>query len=278
MNAQQQKPVNTKALAWTVGVHAVIILLLLFISYSVPANENTIEEMGMEVNLGTDPNGSGTDQPMAMDEPSPEVTARGGKAAGAESNETKEMETGNEADAPVVNTPSKTNINRNNNTTERKRARTTTPQQNTNTAVQQRPRYVYSGSNGKGGNSASTNQAGTSEGNTNGNGDRGVPGGTPGASNYEGSPGPGTGGISHTLSGRSISPSRFEAEFNEGGKVVISVTVDRDGNIINKRIKSSSSSRLNNLALQKLGQAKFSKSPNAEPQQFGEITILFKTR
>ena len=137
---------------------------------------------------------------------------------------------------------------------------------------------MYDGANGRGGNSATSNQPGTSEGNTTGDGDRGVPGGTPGASNYTGSPGPGTGGISHTLSGRDITPKRFSAEFNEGGKVVIRIKVDRNGNIISKTVRSSPSSTLTKIALQKLSQAKFSASPNAAPEQFGDITIVFKTR
>ena len=60
--------------------------------------------------------------------------------------------------------------------------------------------------------------------------------------------------------------------------MVIKVTVDRDGNIIDKRIKSSPNRTLSNIALQKLSQAKFSPNKDAAPQQFGEITIVFKSR
>ena len=105
-----------------------------------------------------------------------------------------------------------------------------------------------------------------------------MPGGTPGAANYSGIPGNGNGGIRHTLSGRQISPDKFEAEFHESGKVVIHVTVDRDGNIVDKRVKSSSNPELTRLALDKLRGAKFSRSEGAEPQQFGDITINFTTR
>lgn len=119
---------------------------------------------------------------------------------------------------------------------------------------------------------------GSSEGNTTGPGDRGVPGGTPGAENYTGTPGNGTGGINHTLSGRRISPDKFEAEFHEGGKVVIHVTVDRNGNIVDKRVKTSSSATLTRIAMDKLANAHFSKSDGPEPQQFGDVTFIFKTR
>ena len=105
-----------------------------------------------------------------------------------------------------------------------------------------------------------------------------MPGGTPGAANYSGIPGNGTGGIGHTLSGRTISPDKFEAEFHEGGKVIIHVTVDRNGIIVNKFVKSSSNPELTRLALEKLNNSKFSKSEGPEPQQFGDVTIIFKTR
>ncbi len=118
---------------------------------------------------------------------------------------------------------------------------------------------------------------GTSEGNTTGPGDRGVPGGTPGSTNYTGSPGNGKGGISTSLSGRQISPDRFEASFHEGGTVKIRVTVDRNGNIVAKSVVSSPSAELSKLAMQKLAQAKFSPSSDAQPQQFGTVTIVFKT-
>ena len=108
--------------------------------------------------------------------------------------------------------------------------------------------------------------------------DQGVQGGTPGAANYSGIPGNGTGGIGHTLSGRAISPDKFEAEFRESGKVVIHVTVDKNGNIIDKRVKTSSSPQLTKIALDKLSNARFSKSEGPEPQQFGDVTIIFKTR
>jgi TonB family protein len=89
---------------------------------------------------------------------------------------------------------------------------------------------------------------------------------------------PGSGGIGHTLTGRKISPDRFEAEFKEGGTVVIHVTVNRDGNIVNKYVKSSPNAQLTRLAMEKLAGAKFSQASGSEPQQFGDVTIVFKAR
>ena len=61
-----QKPVNSKALAWTVGIHVLLFLLFFFLRYTVsqavvPPVDST---GGLEVNLGTSDNGSGHDQPQ----------------------------------------------------------------------------------------------------------------------------------------------------------------------------------------------------------------------
>ncbi len=270
---------NIKAAAWTIGVHILLFLLFIWIRYATPVVP-PVEELGMEVNLGTSEDGSGTDQPMATDAPAEAAATTTYKAAAQEPGEAKEIMQSDDPDAPAVApVTATTNTTRNDRrTTPNVRNRNTGNEAAARNSPPQRPRYVYSGSNGPGGNSAGTNQAGTNEGNTTGNGDRGVPGGTPGAANYTGSPGNGTGGISHTVSGRSISPRQFVAEFNEGGRVIIKVTVDRDGNIVSKSVKSSPSAALSRIALQKVSQAKFSSNRDAAPQQFGEITIVFKTR
>lgn len=280
MTLSQEQTINTKAAAWTIGVHILLFLLFFLLKYSLPAPQ-PVEELGMEVNLGTSDNGLGDDQPMSVDAPSEANLSKSFNASTQQNNDAKEMMTSNDADAPTI-APVKTDHNSVHHNAEEnithKNNKSTLATNNThNRPQQERPKYVYHGSNGPGGNNAITNKSGGNEGNTTGEGDRGVPGGTPGATNYVGSPGNGTGGISHTLSGRDISPKQFVAEFNEGGRVVIRVTVDRAGNIVAKTVKSSPSAALSRLALQKLSQAKFTPNNDAAPQQFGEITIVFKT-
>jgi outer membrane biosynthesis protein TonB len=249
--------INIKAAAWTISVHVLLLLLFLFISYSIPASI-PVQEMGMEVNLGTDDNGSGDIQPMSPDEHADKVKSEA--ATATQDAGVPDIMKIDDADAPAVTTKTHTGSN------------TTQTTTHPDKVVHQQPRYLYAG-----GNNTPANQQSSSEGNTTGNGDRGVHDGT-GGNNYTGNPGAGNGGmISHTLSGRDITPSKFEAEFKEGGKVVIRVTVDRNGTIINKTVTSSPSPELSHIALQKLSEAKFSKNNNAEPQQFGIITIVFKT-
>jgi hypothetical protein len=261
---QQQPSVNKKALAWTIGVHALLLLIFFYWRYTVVPPAPPVDlGGGLEVNLGTSDNGSGHDQPMSVKAPAPYQATVVFKSVAAHSSVPKNILQSTEADAPAVNSNNK------------KSGKATT---NETGQAQEKPKYTYAGDNGPGGNSASQDKPGTNEGNGTGPGDKGVPSGTPGAANYSGIPGNGTGGIGHNLSGRSISPDRFEAEFNEGGKVVIHVTVDRNGEIVSKFVKSSSNAQLTKLAMEKLNNAHFSKSDGPEPQQFGDVTIFFTTR
>lgn len=265
---QQHDPVvNNRALAWTVGIHALLLLLFFLLTYTItppPIVQAPDVGGGMEVNLGTSETGSGHNQPMSTKKPAPYQAAVVYKTAVSHvSNIPHEVVLSNEADAPVVD--------------ETKAKKKGNEEANAKGHVQEKPRYTYQGETGQGGNDAAQNKPGKSEGITTGNGDQGVPGGSPGAANYSGIPGNGTGGIGHNLAGRTISPDKFEAEFSESGKVVIHVTVDRNGNIINRQVKSSSSKQLTKIALEKLDGARFNKSESSAPEQFGDVTFVFKT-
>lgn len=264
--ATQQPPaINIKALSWTIGIHAVLLLLFFLWRYTIPAITAEIGN-GLEVNLGSSETGSGNDQPMSKEDPSSFSAAVIYKDAEVKTQLPKDMMHSDATDAPVVNDPNKKDI---------KGQTGTKP----NTTVPLIPKSVYGGdNNGKGGNGAKDNKPGTNEGITTGPGDQGINGGTPGATNYTGIPGSGGGGTYHTLTGRDITPKKLEAEFREGGKVVISVTVDRDGNIVSKFVKSSSNPELTRIAMDKISKAKFSKSNSSAPQQFGDVTIVFKAR
>ena len=262
--AQQPPAFNVKAFSWTVGIHALILLLFLLFRYSVPAVVPAADGNGMEVNLGTSENGSGTDQPMSKEDPAAFSAAVVYKNAAEKTDLPKNMMQSTDADAMAIKAAN-----------DAKRA-AGTGADNSKAIEHPKAKYDYQGETGKGGNAAAQNAPGTSEGITNGPGDQGVKGGTPGAANYTGAPG--TGGIGHTLTGRSITPAKFEAEFREGGTVVFHVTVDRQGNIVSKYVKSSSSPQLTKLALDKLSKARFSPTNSSEPQQFGDVTIIFKAR
>lgn len=262
--------INKKAIAVSIGAHLLLLVICLFIGYSLPASSLPIEEMGMEVNLGSSDNGSGTDQPMNTDHPAFQPTEQASKATNTQaSTTTQNLATDeNDADAPTINNEPKP---RKNNESKK---------DNRNTALQQqKPKILFPASNGKGGNAAANNKDGSNEGDGSGQGDKGVSGGTPGAANYSGIPGGGGVGIGHSFSDRTIvSKPRPDAEFKEGGKVVIHITVNREGNIVSKRVKSSPSNELSKLAIEKLKDVRFNSSSNVPPEQFGDITFVFKTR
>ena len=278
-NIAINKPIQPKPLLITVVAHILLLLLLALWTFSLPPEAPPAQEMGMEVNLGTTADGSGVDQPMDTEDPAPEASNASRSSASAATSQA-EVERSEEEDAPSVPEPNKTQTQRiASNIPTTKPGSSTTTTAPAAAAQQQRPRYVYNGATGRGGNSATANMPGTGEGNTTGPGDRGVPGGTPGSPNYTGSPGNGTGGISHSLSGRNIIafPPK-EAQFREGGRVIVRVTVNRDGTIVNKQIVSSTNTELSPIALRKLQQVRFNKSDNAPEEQFGNITFVFKTR
>lgn len=280
MNNTAEQPLNLKASAWTIGVHVVLLLLLIFVTYTVPATVTPVQDLGMEVNLGTSDNGSGTDQPMAQEDPAPDAASVSYKTSASENAAPKEMMQTDEQDAPEVsNVTSKTQTANNNTQTQNtKHQRNNQEALSANNSRMQRPRYVYNGGTGRGGNGALMDAPGSSEGNTTGNGDRGVPGGTPGAANYTGVPGNGN-GISYNLARRTIVAfPPPDANFREGGRVTVRVTVNREGVIVNKQIISAGNAEIRNVALHKVDKIRFNKSDTAPEEQFGTITFVFKTR
>ncbi len=281
MNFEQKK--NTKAAAFTVGIHVLLLLLFLMCRYTLPA-ETKVEDMGMEVNLGTSENGSGTDQPENMDDPAAANAAVATNAASTSSSNDKEINTTEDDDAPVVDMrkpkPNTKPVPKQPTTESKKKA---TVQNNTSTAAKsapaQSPRYVYTGATGKGGNGAQQNKPGGNEGIGTGEGDMGVPHGTPGAANYSGTPGAGGGSSMHfSIANRSlVSRPDPKAEFKEGGQVVIHVTVNRDGVVTESRVVRAANATIRALALHKLAGVKFNKSASAPAEQFGDITFDFRT-
>jgi len=278
MSAISEK-VAPRPLVITLGLHALLLLVLILWRYTLPAAAVSLPDMGMEVNLGTSADGSGTDQPLNIEDPAPSVSDSRNNAGSQTA--ANDFESSNDDDAPsVASAPTRRPTTNPANQDERRRsvpATSNAPASNKPQAAR-RPTYVYEGATGQGGNGANANVAGTSEGNTTGSGDRGVPYGTPGAGNYSGTPGSGTGGIAFNLSGRNIIayPAR-EAKFRQGGKVTVRVTVNRAGEIVNKQVVSSSNSELSPIALQKLAQVRFNHSETAPAEQFGTITFVFKT-
>jgi hypothetical protein len=264
------KNFNPKAAIISIGAHIVLLLLCLFIGYTLPATSAPSDEMGMEVNLGSSEDGFGDEQGLSTADPTfqPEEvqTSTSDNNDAETSNDLVTDE--NDVDAAVVKTNPNANKRQNNNNIIPDKGKT-----------QQQPKILFPANNGNGGNASRTNQNGGSEGDGKGDSDKGVTGGVADASNYTGIPGNGTGGIGHSFIDRSlVAKPRPDAEFRESGKVVIRVTVNRSGAVIAKRIKSQANAELGKIALKKIEEVRFSKSESAPPEQFGDITFVFKSR
>lgn len=268
-----QNKKNIKAAIWTIAVHLLLILSLIWIKYQ-PSLQENIEEYGIEVNLGTTDNAFGFDQPQDMRAYNNSVTIHEG---GTVSNRDVSSEfSDNVLTENAVSAPDLSVVPRNNRRTEQIPI---TPQPPT--PPQPKPRHVYTGSAGSNtsGNEALRNRAAGSEGIGVGEGDMGVIGGTPGAVNYTGTPGRGNAGVSYRLSNRKLEGDiGRNADFNVGGKVIFNITVNRKGEITDSRIapQSSTDKTLQTIAKEKLKRAKFTEDISAPPEQFGTITFEFK--
>lgn len=282
LNFEQQK--NAKAIGITIGLHVLLLLFFLFCKYSMPM-EVPASPMGLEVNLGTSEDGFGTDQPEQTGSPADAhlQQASANTAQAAQNVALHGIMTTDNQDAAAVTVHDKNDTRHNrsdhpNNSSSSKASSSVATAANNHKEAIQKPKYIFAGSKGDGkGNDASMDHAGGSEGIGTGNGDMGVPGGTPGASNYKGIPG-GNGNMYFDLKGRYLvgRPDK-DAKFREGGKVVFKVTVDRNGNITDHSLVSAANATIKALAIQKLKAVKFNPAPNALPEQFGTITFNFTT-
>jgi len=139
------------------------------------------------------------------------------------------------------------------------------------------------GNNGGGGdgNSGHEGNDGRPDGNPNTHGNGGTGGGEGGGDGTGKGPGkgPGNGGYGFSLSGRSImTPPVLSKDTKEEGKVVVEITVDKNGKVIkadpNGRGTTTSSPMLKAKARQAALATQFNVSGEFEEQK-GTITIIF---
>ncbi|MDL2315137.1 hypothetical protein LJC16_02645 [Bacteroidales bacterium OttesenSCG-928-C19] len=121
-------------------------------------------------------------------------------------------------------------------------------------------------------------QEGSGQGDTEGSGYRGNPGGDPNSTRYDGMPG--QGGVSFNLKGRSSSSlAKPTYTSKDQGTVVVKIWVDRQGNVIKaqagERGTTVTDHRLYEMAEQAAMKSSFSPDPNASDMQVGTITYKF---
>jgi outer membrane biosynthesis protein TonB len=120
-----------------------------------------------------------------------------------------------------------------------------------------------------------------SEGDDNRPGDKGQPDGDPYATSYYGSPGSGSGTGGYGLSGRSlVSKGKVQQECNQEGRVVVKITVDRNGQVISATpgVKGTTNNDpcLLEPARKTAFMHKWNLDSNAPSQQVGFVVVNFK--
>lgn len=280
---QSDKKKNLEAAVYTAVILIGLALLLFLVSWQLP---NPVEPdpplamQGIEVNLGTDETGSGTDQPLLPGDPAPEV-------AKSPSSTPEETSGDNSPDDPDSDVSSPKNEKTKPNVKPSETPKTTSSVAKTVTnpsPAPPKPKAVFNGktasnSNGTGGNGADSYYKGSNQGIAGGKGDQGGVGGDPNSDSYKGN-GRGNGGIRirSGLDGRRITGSySFTDEFKRDATVYVDVTVDASGKVINATVNprgtTTTDANTRSIAIRKAYQIKF----NAGSQeQKGTLAFEFK--
>jgi hypothetical protein len=274
--------IRSRSAILAVLLHAAIILILLFtlMTTTIPPFPETSGGGGVLVNIGMVDESSGDIQPMAENinkDPVPEKV----KSTVAEEEPVATQET--EA-APIASetkvvkhkvTPVKTEVK-----PEIKPVVEPVRKANPNALYTGKPNNSKSQGTGTG-----TGDQGKPNGDPkyNGKGGTGTEGGE-GNSFGPGGPGPGGpggGGVTFSLTGRHmLRPPQSSSQFQETGKVVVDITVDKEGNVVSAvpggRGSTTTSSNLYRLAKEAAMKAKFDNSTSDADIQKGTFTFDFR--
>ncbi len=275
---------NIRATGYTAGLCTLLLIILLYVSWTLPAEPPKPLEEGIEVNLGNSDRGMGTNQPYLPGKPAAEDKEKytPPKQAVVEKQPVKDVETddNNKEDAPVVKHPPVTKPDATKLPDKDITKKTVKPVKQPEIMpvkpVVKHPKALMGtvSGTGNGGNDADDFKPGGNQGVAGGHGDQGAPGGNPNSNNYTGG-GHGNGGLVPIggLSGRRIvSQPSFTDDFNQNATIVLNLHVDENGNVIsaeyNMRGSTTSDGNLIEIAKRKVKQVKF----NATGQEsFGGV-------
>lgn len=234
---------NIKASSYTAVVCVLLLVIFIFVKWTLPELPPPPEEEGIEVNLGNSDMGMGEDQPFLPGQPSPQDQQSYTPPKQADVNaeeDVKDFETDDDEEAPVIAKPpvTKPDAKKVPEKDVVKSKPVTNPQPvNETPPAPPKPKAVFRGVNGTGtgGNEADNYKKGGNQGVAGGTGDQGRPAGNPDSDNYSGGGGKGNGmpSVLKGLQGRRvINNPTFEDEFNENAKVAVDIKVDASGRVI----------------------------------------------
>lgn len=285
---------NIQALGITIGVHALLLVALVFTGFSAPPPLPD-QDLGMEVNLGTSDEGMGDVQPLNPNPPSaaasePAPAESPATAAKDNSEPQQDIATQDEEDAPEIKKPEKPVV-KPKEIPKKLEPKPVKPVKKPTEAPPKpappapKPKAVFSGGTGNSansGNSANGSNNATGEGNTGKPGDRGQLGGNPNGGGYTGG-GLGGGRSDFHLNGRSlIGRPQVTYDGTETGYVAINIKVDQQGNVTSATFSMKGSTISNSQLIEiakkaaRSGQLKYNANPDAPEEQFGTIRFYFK--
>jgi periplasmic protein TonB len=231
---------NLKASGITLGIAGTLLLLFIFVRWSLPAKEEAPPEQFVEivlpdfppvddVNLGNNDVGSGNVQPIVTGTPSSEpVSQNVAPSRGANVQQaTRDIETDDRSAGPPVTKPTNPNPDAReiNNNTNNQTVSSPQPQ------LRAGARMTSTRGSGNGGNTdlPGMNRPG-SQGPGDGPGDKGVQNGNPNGRRYAG------------VRIVAIPAQSFEDDFNEGGTIALDIVVDENGKLVSAGYQVSGSS------------------------------------
>ncbi|MBF8962242.1 hypothetical protein I0P70_03200 [Pontibacter sp. FD36] len=298
----QEEEKNKKIAAGiSITLHIIILLLLFFLLAWNGAPGNPDEEIGIEINYGTDAMGSGDVQSKATPNESknvqdskpaptqPDPLPEPKPVAAATPTPPTPVETPKVVTTPVESPVSvKEEVKPQPKPTpkvEEVKKPVEQPKEEVKKPEPEKPRTLYPG---KPTESTGTGKAGTSNeatGNNNGDdankvGDKGDPRGQMTAKNYEGTPGGGGGGDGLDMAGwrYDISPKRDPYE-NETGFVKFRIRIDADGNLIGiDRLESTVSPHVEKWYREQLQKTTFSRTGGGRSTTGATGTVTFVIR
>ena len=290
MPNQFESQKNLRATGYTAVVCTLVLIMLIYVGWTRPAEPAPVVEEGIEVNLGNSDQGLGKNQPYLPGDPSPQdkVKYTPPKQAVVEKQPVKDVETddNNKDDAPVIKKPVVTKPDATKIPDKEVTRAKVKPVKHPETLPEKpkpipHPKAVFRGVNGtgNGGNGADDFKPGGNEGIAGGHGDQGAPGGDPNSTNYKGG-GHGNSGIAirSGLAGRHIANNvSFTGDFNENAKVAVTVHVDANGNVTSAEFSlmgsTTSLANYRELAIEKAKQVKFN---SGSDESVGTLVFNFR--
>lgn len=275
---------NRKALLYTAIVCALFLIFAFLYTWHITRPETPAIQDLIEINLGNEQEGMGDVQPLIPGEKAPDDQSVTSVQSGQKANESPSQhinadENGDENAAPVVKTEKLNkdakDVNKNSTAKSTKNINPS-PIVNPNPAPP-KPKNVYKGGTGVGGNNADEDNNFRNQGNKMGSGDAGSPDGKP--DSYGNSPG-GKSGVSVVkgLTGRRpVHFPNMQGDFNENARVYVDIKVNSSGAVTSAAIAkgtTTANSNTRSIALQKARELKFPSS--SKDLETGTILFLFK--